>query len=346
MNIYVSNGGSQTIQVFRMGRFKALEPVQEIAVPGEAPPGNLSLPIAVSPNRRYLYAAVRTPGFPVSSFAIEPGTGRLSPLGTAHLVDSMCAIATDRSGRYLLSASYGGSVVSVNTIDPLGLVREPALQVLPTPPKAHCVRIDRDNRFAYAASLGGDQILHYRFDAARGRLTPASPPSIATAQGAGPRHLAFHPQWPFLYMVGELNGTLGAYRIDVASGALAEITTLGILPAGFAGTPSAADIHLTPDGRFLYTSERASNTLAGFRIDPSTGKPSPIGHWATEKHPRGFAIDPAGGHLAAAGMHADRLAVYAIDQATGALTQTASVPTGHLPNWVEIIEPAADASPV
>jgi 6-phosphogluconolactonase len=109
------------------------------------------------------------------------------------------------------------------------------------------------------------------------------------------------------------------------------------LPPGFDGKPWAADIHLTPDGRFLFASERTSSTLAGFRVDAATGQLTAIGSVPTEKQPRGFAIDPSGRFLAAVGELSDGMTVYAIDQTSGVLSKQASYPVGKKPNWVEFV---------
>ena len=110
-----------------------------------------------------------------------------------------------------------------------------------------------------------------------------------------------------------------------------------VLPPGFAGTPWAADIHITPDGRFLYGSERTSSTLAAFGVDRATGELTPIGSYPTEKQPRGFNIDPTGRFLLAVGQLSDHLTCYRIDRESGALTDAGGLAVGRNPNWVEIL---------
>jgi 6-phosphogluconolactonase len=338
--VYVSNAASKEIFVFAMDRDSgALDLIERAAVPGTDKPSPTSMPLAISPGHRFLYAALRSPPFPVSSFAIDPQSGRLSRLGTAPLPDSMAYIITDRSGRFLLSASYPGAKLAINPIDEEGRVGERPSQVLSTRPKAHCVVVDASNRYVYCTNLGGDIVMQLRFDAAHGTVSPNAPAAIATRADAGPRHLAFHPNGQFLYLLNETDATLSAYRVDPGDGTLAELQTgVASLPPDFVGKPSAADLHVTPDGRFLYASERATSTLAGYRIDAAKGSLSLLGRYPTETTPRGFAIDPRGRFLLAVGLASNAMTVYAIDPTRGGLAEVKRYPVGDMPNWVEIVD--------
>ena len=337
--VYVSNAGDKEIGVFLMDRDSgALTAIERVPVPGTDKPSPTSMPLAVTPDHRFLYAALRSEPYPVSSFAIDQADGRLTHLGHAPLADSMAYIITDRSGRYLLSASYPGAKLAINPIDAQGRVGERPTQVLATEPKAHCVVVDRSNRWAYCTNLGGDIIMQLRFDPATGTVSPNAPATIATRPGAGPRHLAFHPTGRFLYLLNETDATLGAYAIDPASGALTELQTVPTLPPEFTGKPSAADLHVTPNGRFIYSSERTTSNIKGFRIDPERGTFSRCGRWPTETTPRGFAIDPRGRFLLAVGLSSNAMTVSAIDPDSGALADVAQYPMGRMPNWVEIVD--------
>ena len=338
--VYVSNAASKEIFVFAMDRDSgALTPIERAAVPGTDKPSPTSMPLAISPGHRFLYAALRSPPFPVSSFAIDRPGGRLSHLGTAPLPDSMAYIVTDRSGRFLLGASYPGAKLAINPIDADGRVGGRPIQLLSTRPKAHCVVVDGSNRYVYCTSLGGDLIMQLRFDDDAGTVSPNTPAAIATRAGAGPRHLAFHPNGRFLYLLNETDATLSTYAVDAANGTLAEVqTALASLPPDFVGKPSAADLHVTPDGRFLYASERATSTLAAFRIDPAKGSLSLLGRYPTETTPRGFAIDPRGRFLLAVGLASNAMTVYAIDPERGCLAEVERHPLGDMPNWVEIVD--------
>jgi 6-phosphogluconolactonase len=338
--VYVSNAASKEIFVFAMDRESgALAPVERTAVPGTDKPSPTSMPLAISPGHRFLYAALRSAPFPVSSYAIDPLSGRLSHLGAAPLPDSMAYIVTDRDGRFLLGASYPGAKLAINPIDAEGRVGERPTQVLSTRPKAHCIVVDVSNRFVYCTSLGGDLIMQLRFDAALGTVSPNMPAAIAAPAGAGPRHLVFHPNGRFLYLLNETDATLCAYAVDAGDGTLAELqTAVASLPPDFVGKPSAADLHVTPGGRFLYASERATSTLAAFRIDAAKGTLSLLGRYPTETTPRGFAIDPRGRFLLAVGLASNAMTVYAIDPMRGSLAEVERYPVGDMPNWVEIVD--------
>jgi 6-phosphogluconolactonase len=204
---------------------------------------------------------------------------------------------------------------------------------------------DPSNRFLFASCLGGDIVMQQRFDAQTGKIAPNSPAEIGTAKGAGPRHFRFHPNRRQLYLLNELDATVNAYAFDSASGLLSPMQTVSAMPPGSQATPSGADIHVTPDGKFLYASERTTSTLAAFRIDGETGRLTPLGNTPTETQPRGFAIDPRGSFLLAVGQQSHHLTVYAIDRETGRLDERARYPMGQNPNWVEIVDFAEPVNP-
>ena len=333
---YVGNADSAGISTIALIPDGTLALVDTTPAPGLITPG-ASLPLALSPDRTRLFAAIRAEPYAVLTYAIASGTGRLTLLGSAPLPDSMAYIATDRTGRFLFGASYGGSKVSVSPIGTDGIVGAP-LQVEATFPKAHAILSDPSNRFVLATSLGGELVHQWRLDTATGRLTPNNPPTAPIPSGSGPRHLVFSPDARFAYVLGELDAAVHVLPWDAENGTLgAPIQSISALPPGFTGTPWAADIHLTPDGRFLYASERTSSTLAAFGVDAATGRLTAISSTATETQPRGFAIDPSGRHLLATGQLSHHLTSYAIDQGAGTLTAVSRIAVGQNPNWVEII---------
>ena len=235
-----------------------------MAVPGTDKPSPASMPMAISPDHRFLYAALRSEPYTVASFAIHPATGRLTHLANAPLAASMAYIITDRSGRFLLCASYPGSLLAINPIDAQGRVQGQTDADRPDQAQGALHRGRCDQQVCYATSLGGDIVMEWKFDAATGRLSPNSPAPIAIKPGNGPRHLAFHPNHRFLYLITETTARIAAFAIDPATGTLTEIEFVDILPADFNEQPAAADLHVTPDGHFIYGSERKSSTLAGF----------------------------------------------------------------------------------
>jgi 6-phosphogluconolactonase len=334
--VYVGNADSQDIGVLELKSNGDLTPVETAAVPGPAKPGS-SLPLAVSPDRKRLYAGLRNEPYSVVTFAIDGKTGKLTVVGPGPLADSMAYISTDRSGKFLFSASYGGNKVAVNPIGADGVV-QPALQVMPTQPNAHCIMADPSNRYVLHTSLGGDLVYQEKFDAKTGKLTPNDPPSISIKAKSGARHLVFSPNRKFVYLIDELDASIYVLPWDARTGTLKkDVQVATALPKGFDGKPWAADIHLTPDGKFLYASERTTSTLAAFSVDPKTGMLTSIDSYPTEKQPRSFNIDPTGRYLLSVGQLSNSMTSYAIDKATGKLTKLKEYSMGKNPNWVEIV---------
>jgi 6-phosphogluconolactonase len=331
---YVGNADSNDISVFRIDPAgDKAEAIETVGFPGVEKPGS-STPLTLSPDHRLLFAGIRAQPYTVLSFAIDAKSGRLSYRGSGALADSMANIATDRSGKFLLSASYGGNKVAINPIGADGIVGAPK-EVISTGLNAHAFLPSPDNRFVFATNLGSDQILSFRFDAAAGALMPNDPAAIKVAEKNGPRHFVFHPNGRFVYLVNELSAAVLVFSYDNAMGTWQQIQQATALPQGFDGKPWAADIHLTPDGRFLYASERTTSTIAAFKVDPESGQVTALGSVPTEKQPRGFAIDPTGHVLAAVGELSNAMSLYAIDPESGALKLLQSYPTGKKPNWVE-----------
>ncbi|MGO1077467.1 lactonase family protein [Inquilinus sp. CA228] len=319
---------------------------------GKTPARMKVMPMTVSPDKRHLYAVVRSEPFAVLTYAIDPASGALRQQATAPLPDSMAYVSTDATGRFLFTASYGGDKVAVSPIDADGLVKSQASQVIPTGKNAHAIRADRTNRFVYATNLGSDQIVQFRFDAATGRLTPNDPPVVKTTAGNGPRHPVLSPDDKHLYVLCELSGNIIHFAVDQETGTLTLLDSTGTVPAEAGlvpGTPPgapaddspkiwAADLQATPDGRFLYATERTTSRIALLSVDPGTGKPTYVGNYPTETQPRGIRIDASGTWLVASGEKSDRLSVYRIDKANGALTPVGRYPVGRDANWVEIVD--------
>jgi 6-phosphogluconolactonase len=260
-----------------------------------------------------------------------------TPVASTPIADSVAYIATDREGRFLLCASYAGDKVMVSPIGTDGIVGE-TRQVEASEPKAHCIVIDSYNRHVLHTSLGGDLIYQHTFSGATGVLAPNEPPSIAVERGAGPRFIRISPDARFVYVICELDGSIRVYPYAGATGLLgAAVQVASALPPGFAGKIWAADLHLTPDGRFLYTCERTSSTLTAFAVDPATGLLTRIDGYETTRQPRAFDIDPHGRFLICSGQLGNSVIVYAIDPVHGRLTALAEYPVGKNPTWVAMI---------
>ena len=336
--VYVSNAGDPSLSVLSFDREKGdVELIEKTPIPGAEEPSPTSMPLALSPDRRFLYAALRSEPFTIVSFAIDKESGRLTPVYIGPLEASMAYLTVDRSGKWLLAASYPSGTVTVNPLDADGTVGAMPSQVLTDRPKAHCIRLDAANAHAYCAVLEQDLILQMKFDAATGRLSPNAPGEIATKKGAGPRHLAFHPSGRFLYLITETTATVGAYAIDRKTGTLKELQFADMLAGPPKEQPAAADLHVTPDGRFLYASERRGNMLVGFRIDPDKGTLTLAGRTATETTPRGFGIEPRGKFLLAVGLDSHNMTIYAI-RPNGSLDVVRQHPMGRNPNWIEFAD--------
>jgi 6-phosphogluconolactonase len=340
--VYVGNAASSDISVFRLDAATGeMMPVQTAALVGVDKPGS-STPLAISPDRRVLIAGIRSQPYLAVSFAIDAKTGELTHIGNEPLADSMAYIAFDRSGKFLFSASYGGNKVAVNPLQPNGVVG-PASQVIPTGLNAHAILPSPDNRFAFATNIGSEQVLGFHFDASSGRLSPNEGATVKTPEKSGPRHFIFHPNGKFTYVLHDLNADLAAYAYDADNGTWREDQRVTALPPDsdgklFAGKPpAAADLHITPNGQFLYTSERTSSTLTAFKVDAATGQLTGIESVPTETQPRGFNIDPTGRILAVVGERSNSMTAYAIDQTTGRLSTLKSYAVGRQPNWVEFV---------
>ncbi len=333
--VYVGSAETSEIHVIELDRQGGLARLAQVPLRREGEHGP-STPLAVSPERRFLYVGMRSQPFEVIAFGIDPASGALEFIGSAPLADSMAYIATDRTGRYLLSASYGGSKVAVNPVGPDGKV-QPPIQVVATESKAHAILPDPANKAVLVTSLGGDVLHRFRFDPATGLL--AGGEHAATVEpGSGPRHFRFHPNGRFLFLLNELSATVDVFAHEGEAGRLRHLQTVSALPDRFAGRPWAADLQLTPDGQFLYASERTSSRIQGFRVDPGSGLLEPCGSIPTETQPRGFALDPAGRFAVVAGEISNAVSSYAVDPATGILAPLARIEAGVGPNWVEIID--------
>jgi 6-phosphogluconolactonase len=186
--------------------------------------------------------------------------------------------------------------------------------------------------------LGGDLVYQQLFDADTGRMTPNDPPTVRVRAKSGPRFLCFAPDARVVYLLSELDGSLSVFPFDRDRGVLgAPLQITSALPPDFSGTIWAADIHITPDGKFLYACERTSSTLSAFRVDADSGALTRIASYAAPKQPRAFDIDPRGRFLVCSGQLANAVTVYTIHPDLGTLTPLAEYPVGENPTWVSIV---------
>ena len=231
--VYVSNAEDGTIGLYTLAPDGALQPGARVEA------GKPVMPMSVSPDKRFLYAAVRSKPFTVVGYTIDRGTGALKQLSTAPLAESFPYILVDRTGRYLLGASYGAHLVSVNAIGADGKVSEP-IQVIPTARNAHAIITDRTNRYVFVPHLGTDQIFQFRFDAATGKLAANTPPIVQMKAGTGPRHIIMSPDNKFAFLLNELVATVTTLSLDAATGTLTEVRSASALPPDTKLVPGAA----------------------------------------------------------------------------------------------------------
>jgi len=344
--VYVSNAEDGTIGMYTLGSDGTLQPGPRVDA------GKPVMPMSVSPDKHFLFAAVRSKPFTVVSYSIDRGTGALKQLSTAPLSESFPYIQVDQTGRFLLGASYGGHLVSVNAIGKDGKVSEP-IQVVSTARNAHAIITDRTNRYVFVPHLGTDQIFQFRLDPKTGKLTANTPPLVQMKAMTGPRHIVMSPDNKFAFLLNELVATVTTLSLDAATGLLTEVSSASALPADTKLVPGAprggpgqrdvsndiwaSDLHVTPDGKFLYAAERTSSSIGAFSVDVATGKLTYLSSTPTEKQPRGFRIDPKGRYVVVSGEKSDTIAVYEIDRASGALKLLQKYATGKGSNWVEIV---------
>ncbi|CAN5727454.1 beta-propeller fold lactonase family protein [soil metagenome] len=332
--VYIANADSRDMTVMQLDSASGgLIPVETVAL------GGMAMPMALSGRsfggKRILYAALRSQPYRVVSLAIDPDTGRTTKLGEASLADSMANIDLDRTGRWLFAGSYGGHRITVNAVDAEGRVGA-VHQVMASGPNVHAVHVDPANRFVYATSLGADAITSWRFDATTGLLAASDPPHTANPPHTGRRHFVTDAGHRRLYVLCEHDASVGVYECDAERGALLEVQRVSALPPGFEGKAWAADLHLSPGGRHLYASERRTHTIAVFDVDVVSGRLKATANVATEKAPRGFAIDSSGRYLIVAGQESHHVTVHAVDGDSGRLVPLQRYPVGQGPNWIEI----------
>jgi 6-phosphogluconolactonase len=347
--VYVSNAEDGNIGTYAMANDGTLTPGARVEVQ------KLVMPMCVSPDKGYLYAAARTKPFTVFTYAIDSKAGSLTLLSKGPLAESFPYISTDKAGRYLFGAGYGANLVAVAAIDKQGKISEP-LQVIPTARNAHSIRVDNTNRYVFVPTLGSDEIFQFRLNPRTGKLTANTPPVLLMKASTGPRHIIFSSDNKFVYLLSESVGTITTLSLDAKTGILTVLSEAKMLPPDsklMPGVPRgpvglgedtrdyskdiwAADLHLTPDGKFLYAVERTSSTIVAFNVDAATGKLTYLSSTPTEKQPRGFAIEPKGKYMVVSGELSDTISVYAIDR-SGGLTLLKKYPTGKDSNWVEIV---------
>ena len=343
-----TSGKSEGIYSFRFD--PAAPDARQVSVtPGIRNPSFL----ATSPDGRFLYAVSELNGGGdagrVVAYRVDGSTGTLTRINDQPSGgDDPCYVTVDKTGRWLITGNYSSGSLSVLPIKHDGSLGPAVSRMVhegsgpdasrQEKPHVHATVLSPDNRFVYVPDLGTDKIFIYEFDAETGKLTPGDMPFCATHPGSGPRHFVFHPEKNYAYLVEELTGSVSVYSQTARNGALAWVQRLSTLPAGFQGFAGSADIHISPDGRFAYATNRGdANNIAIFRVDKKTGKLSLVGHVPSGGiHPRNFSITPDGRWLLCANRDSDAIVIFGRDKKTGKLTDTGkriSVPTPVCIRW-------------
>jgi 6-phosphogluconolactonase len=343
--VYVSNAEDGNIGMYTLEKDGTLKPGAKFDAGGKP-----VMPMSVSPDKKYLFAAVRAKPFTAVTYSIDKKTGALKEVGRGPLAESLPYIYADKTGHFLLGASYGANLVSVNPIGKDGKVGKP-LQVIPTARNAHSIITDKTNKYVFVPHLGTDQIFQFKFDAKTGKLAANTPPTVQIKQGYGPRHIIMSADNKFAYLLNELTAVVTTLSLDAKTGLLTQVSEASALAPDSklkpgAGRPSpgrdvsqdiwASDLHLTPNGKFLYAAERTGSQIGAFSVDGKTGKLTWLSVTPTEAQPRGFRIDPTGKFMVVTGEKSDTLSVYGIGD-DGGLKLLQKYPTGKGSNWVEIV---------
>ncbi len=283
----------------------------------------------------HLYAVNEQTAGQVASFAIDQASGALTHLndvssggnGPAH-------VSVDHSGKWVMAANYGDGTIGVWPVQPDGSLGAPS-DTRAAGANAHQIVASLSNLVVFVPCLGAGYVAQFTFDASSGKLTPNPVPHVTTPAGAGPRHLAFHPNGTIAYLIAETNSTISAYHLDGA-GQLTSMQTVSTLPPVFTGTNTAAEIWVHPSGKFLYGSNRGDDSIAIFTLDAAgmmTAKAFPK---SGGQNPRDFTLDPTGQWLLVANQGSGSLDVFRIDATTGLLTPSGSV-TVSMPSFVGVV---------
>ena len=298
--------------------------------------------LAVNPARTALYAVEEGSPGRVNAFSITRSGATLGALTSLGGVGSggngPAHVSVDRTGKWVLAANYGSGTVAVLPVQSNGGLAA-AVDTESPGANAHLITVDPGNQFAFVPCLGVDRVAQFAFNATTGQLTANAVASVATAAGAGPRHLDFRPGGGFAYLINEKNETMTALSYDATQGRLTPVQTLPALPAGAptAGT-SGAEVLVHPSGKFVYGSNRGNNTIVGFALDAGTGMMTLIGHTPTGGNtPRSFAIDPSGNLMLVANQGSGNIHAFRIDQTTGVLTVLMPVTNVTVPAFVGIV---------
>jgi 6-phosphogluconolactonase len=299
--------------------------------------GNYPSFMAFDPSRAHLYA-VNEPDAMVASFAVDPVTGDLTFLNRVASGGATPAFVTvDHSGKYAMVANYGAGTTRIFPIAPDGSLGAPTDDKSPGM-MTHMILPDPSNQFVFVMNLGSDLISQFLFDATHGTLTPNSVPTVSTKAKAGPRHLAFHPNGKFAYVIDEVDSTMSSYSFDAQLGQLSPLQSLSTLPMGTDGTGNtAAEVVVAPSGSFVYGSNRGNDSIVTFSVDATSGKLTYLGTAPSGGNvPRSFTLSADGALLLVANQSGN-VTSFSVNVTTGALTKISSIDAPVAPEFVGIV---------
>lgn len=297
--------------------------------------------LAITPNQRFLYAVGGDSGDSVRAFAIDRQSHGLTLLNAQSAMGMGAThVAVDKTGKWVIVGNYRSGDLCVlptradGSLDKATQhIRHEGKSVDPERqdhPYVHSINIAPNNRDVFVPDLGTDKVMTYTLNAQTGTLTPGNPPFTSVTPGSGPRHLTFHPNGKFAYLIQEMSATITGFLYR--NGTLQAFQTVSSLPEGYTGRKWSADIHISPDGLFLYGSNRAHESLSIFRINQQTGQLTLVGHQPVGgKTPRNFAIDPTGNFVLVANQDSDTITLFRRDKQTGTLTPTGKAITVSMP---------------
>ena len=304
--------------------------------------------LAAHPKRPILYAvgdgSSAEGGGHAYAFAVEAATGGLAMRGVAATsAGRACHVSLDATASALFFADYGEGTAGLLPLDVNGVLSTASVQHALThgshvhpgrqdKAHAHSINVAPGNRYVYVPDLGGDRIYAFGFDSEGRDFVPLDPPWVETASGAGPRHMTFHPNGVDAFVINELDNTVVTYRFDSECGALHPVSVAKTLPEDFHGDSTCAHIEVSPDGRYVYGSNRGHDSIVVFAYEEVSGALTkvqcvPCGG----SHPRHFSLDPSGRYLLVANMEGDNVVVFAREASTGLLSEAGSCITVSMP---------------
>lgn len=290
--------------------------------------------LVIAPDHQHVYSVNENDDGEVSAFDLDTTTGALTFLNRQSSGGAYpCYITTDQDGKYVIVGNYGGGSLSILPVRSDGKIDRAVQTIEHTgsgankerqeKPHVHCTVFGPDFQHLYVSDLGIDQVVIYNYK--QGDVLPLVPADTGFAllpPGAGPRHLTFHPNGKWAYLIHELDGKVTAF--NYVGGKLIPFQTISTLPPAYKGPVSGADIHISPDGKFLYASNRNKlNNIVIYSIDRKTGQLIKKGEQPSGgKEPRNFVIDPEGNFLLVANQQSDNVVVFKRNKTTGLLQST------------------------